>query len=440
MEPTEPASAAPAGQRQELSARDRRRGRPLLVKLLSASWGAFSYSALQLLAFTVITRKGGAADAGLFLLAQAIATPIALFLTFRLRDQIATAAERGLVPRYIRRQLTLMAPTAALGACAWFLFADQTTAITGLALLLANLAQSVLRTVQGGLIRTERFTVTSAIDTAFGALALGSTIVGYAVGGLMLVAILTAATWSVATVFVTLVWSNGSWKKAPPTRLVADAMMGLSNMGAVGQISFGRLGTSAALGQEALARVGTATYAMRATEPAFQGVLKVNAPRLASARKAGSERLKAVERQNMSFCGVGVAIGVPVFALLGYLIGPTVIRLIFGADVVPSKATVSVVWAASPILYASMLLSQLLVSRSDGVGASKVSFAAMFVTAVLVWPLASLWGEPGAAASILAGYATRCVTAVYLLGKKPPGPLDGTRSGPDMSGMGTDRN
>jgi len=389
--------------------------RAWLGKVASASWGSIVYSVCQAVALAIISRQGGADDAGLFLLAQSIATPLALFYTFRLRDQIGTSNEGDLVRSYLRRQFWFIFPTLVVAAPLWLVLGTGRTAVIGWLILVGNLAQSALRTVQGGLLRTERFTLTSSFDATMGALSVAGTFVGYVIAGMQLAMFLVSASWVLVVSYVVIRWSSGSWREDLPTTVRADVVMGLSAMGAIAQISLGRLGTSYELGREALARVGAGSFAVRATQPMFRGVLKVNTTRLARARLQGHSVLDAVERRSVQVICLGTVVALPIFFVVGFFLGPWMIEIAFGEEVVPSDLTTAIIWAAAPLLYASMALSQMLVARQAASAATRVSFTAMVVTGLTVLPLASRFGEPGAASAILLGYLTRCVVAIYLL-------------------------
>jgi len=392
----------------------------LLRNVASATSGSLVYTLLQAVSLIVITHLGGAEDTGLFLLAQGIATPAALLTGLRLRDQIATSPGNGLSMPYTRRQTRLTVPTFVVGSALWLIFAGTESGAIGAMVLLANLSQGHVWTVQGGLLRQERFLSASALDAILGLLSVLSIGVGYWLEGLALAAFLLASTWTAFSVICVRQLATGDWRTELANPLVADLRMGFSSMGSVGQISAGRIGTAAFLGQSALARLGTGSFLIRTSQPLVRGLLKVNAPRLANARRDGVLETHSVEQRLIQFGLLGALLTTPLFALLGYWFGAPSIQIAFADDVVASAATYSVLLGAAPILYLSMLLSQLLVARQESGAVMWVSAVAVICTAATIYPLATLWDEPGAAASIGLGYLVRCITAIVMLRRSEP--------------------
>ena len=150
-----------------------------LKGLLSASFGTFAYAVLQAVVLRVIAQSGGAEDVGLFLLAQAIATPVTLLSGLRLRDQLSTEAIPGGVGPYLFRLVSIGGPLGIVGALGWLVFANTATAIVGIGVLVANLSQSFIWAVQGAHTRRGAIREVNLLDVSLGVSALASAIWAY---------------------------------------------------------------------------------------------------------------------------------------------------------------------------------------------------------------------------------------------------------------------
>lgn len=390
----------------------------LVTRLLSASMGSLSYAVLQAVVIRIIARSGTTEDVGLFLLAQAIATPLSLFAGLRLRDQLATASgDDELVP-YMQRLLSVTAVVGAFACIGWLIAADTRTATIGIGILVANLAQTFVWACQGTLIRLKEIRRANGLDMSLGMAALASALVGYYLGdGLRTLSLVLAASWSglaIVTAVASMRRSHGSAKRLQAS-LLSDLLMGLGAMGAVGQITTARVGTSAFLGQSSLARIGAGSFLVRAGIPVVNGGIRLLSPALSEAHTAGDGAVRRLERRVITMVFAGGAIGTATFGLLGYAIGETVIGAIFDTSIAPSASTAAVIVGSAPLLYASMVLAQLLVARRNARAVTAVSVAALVVTLLAIRPLSLSWGETGAAAALGLGYLTRVIVAVWAI-------------------------
>lgn len=388
---------------------------PIVKRILTASSGAVAYAVFQALLIRIMARDGGVNDVGLFLLAQAIATPVALLAGLRLKDQLATSSHDGEFRGYLPRLGLATGTCFLIVAAGWTVFGNVDQRSVGVSVLLANLAQSFVWASQGTFIRNGQLAAVNGLDFALGFGAVGSAAFGYSLGnGLVHTAYALATTWSAIALGAVLVTSTGAIR-TPSTTFANDLTMGFGAMGAVGQITAARLGTAAFLGSESLARIGTSSFLVRASVPLVGGALRVLSPALAAAHREGPAAVIAIEGRVLRSLRRSVGVAVVAFGLLGYFIGAELISLLFDEAVTPSAITVMAIAASAPFLYGSMILAQLLVARRDSVAVSRMTMSALVVTAVLIWPLSELWGETGAAVALGVGYFTRLVAALREL-------------------------
>lgn len=394
----------------------------MVTRLLSASMGSLSYAVLQAVVIRIIARSGTAEDVGLFLLAQAIATPLSLFAGLRLRDQLATATGDDEFVPYLRRLLSVTAVVGALACIGWLIATDTRTATIGIGILVANLAQTFVWACQGTLIRLKEIWHANVLDFCLGVAALASALAGYYLGdGLRTLSMVLAASWSalaIVAVGANLRRDNASSASLQGS-LRRDLLMGLGAMGAVGQITTARVGTSMFLGQSSLARIGAGSFLVRAGIPVVNGSIRLLSPALSEAHTAGSHVVRRLERRVIMTVVAGGVLGTATFGFLGYAIGETVIGAIFDSSVAPSASTAAVIVGSAPLLYASMVLAQLLVARRNANAVTAASIAALLVTLLAIRPLSLSWGETGAAAALGLGYLTRVVVAISAILRRP---------------------
>lgn len=387
---------------------------------VTATVGPLVYGLLQAVTLATISQFGRADDLGLFLLAQAVATPAGLLLGLRLRDQLSTASETARAGPYVGRQLRLAAGSMLVGAFGWSIASgigeDQPLFVVGVTVLGANFAQAICWTVQGQMLADARFPLVSLIDVVLGLTSLLSVFVGYQIfGSLEASTVLLLCSWSLVATAIVVRFAKGSLLSPSPTTLLSDLALGASSMAAVGQISVGRLGTSALLGNAALARVGTGSFMVRSALPVVRGILRVNAEALGRAARSDTDEYAQVERRIVQRSVWFVLLTSAPAAALGYAVGPGLIGLAFDDSSVASAATFSWLVGSSPALFGSMAMSQVLVARSDSRGALLLSLGALLCTGISVWPLSSNFGEAGAAASIAFGYAARLAIGAWRI-------------------------
>ena len=381
-----------------------------MQKYLAAMLGPAVYSAALALVLRIIAREGAADDVADFLLAQAVATPAALFVGMRQREQLGAQPYAGSIAGRIRRLSFVSLPVVVLGVGGWVVFASGQRSQVGVAVFVANMAQAFLWSIQGWLEQAKRFLTASLIDLTLGIAALLSVLFGYRWAGLATGAVLLAASWAaIAVSWLAAAIRQSREAGVSPTLhpLRDDLVFGASAMTQVGQISTSRIGTDALVGPIALAQLGTASLLVRLGMPFVQGGTKLLAPVLGSAARDGV--MKAVVLMVLRRTVIAATTFSLAAAFAGFFFGPGLLGFVFDESVAPGRLTAAIVIGSAGLLYSSMYLGQVLVAlkQSDPLGHAAV--AGMVVTAVLLVPLALVAGVEGSAIALAAGYLARLV-------------------------------
>jgi len=372
--------------------------------------GSALYSLLQLAALAIVTRRGGQPDAADWFFAQAVATPIAFFCSLRLKEQLSVDDELSAYGHRVRRMLTTMAIFAAVAIPGWAIFSTGQLRIAGIAFLLANLSQQAIGAYQGLMARSSRFTLPSQIDTLLGILSVASVWFAYQTDrGLALAAILTAMTWTAVAAIVLFLSTAKFRRSTEPTRssvpLADDLAVGFAAATQSGQISTARIGADLLVGQAAIAAIGTASFFVRIGVLLVAGIRAAIGPLLANARQQGALGRQVSRAQR--WLAIGLTLGALPGGLLGALLGPPILRLLFGPDVIPQATTCAIVVASAMFLYGSMVLDQMAIAvdiRRRMAHSTTIAFIATLITIV---PLSLIFGEPGAAGALAVGYFVR---------------------------------
>lgn len=384
-----------------------------LLQASKTTFGPVAYAILQLIALRVISRSGDVEDLGLFLLAQAVATPVAFLSGLRLRDQLATRSDSGRLNDRSRRLLATSGVAFFLVAPFWAVLAASSEAAVGILVLCSNLAQTFVWASQGTLLREKRVLATNVLDVLMGATSALAAFVGYEfLGGLPGVSAVLAASWGVLAVgAVRRTSQREKTGHGSQPSIKHDLLLGLGAMGGVGQISSARIGTAAILGSDALARIGTASFLVRASLPIFNGAIRILFPALATAHSTSPEQVANLENRIRRFLGLGLPLGVASATSIGFFAGPEIAGFLFADSVAPTRATAAVVLGSAPALYASMVYSHMLVARQQARSTTVMALSSMATTLVVIWPLAAAFGTPGAAAALGLGYLARLLVA-----------------------------
>lgn len=389
------------------------RGNSLAGNAAKVLSGSALYSLLQLATLSVVSRFGGAQDAGDWFFAQAVATPVAFFGSLRLKEQLALDDDRAAYGARVQRMLFVMFPLLLLGSAAWLIFATGQRRYVGIAFLLANLSQQALGAYQGHKARASSFTAPSQLDTALGLLSFAAVVIGYQAerSSLTIGAALTALTWTMLTAFVltrsVLETRKDLGRTTPRVPLLDDLAVGGAAATQTGQISAARIGAGVFVGQAAISAIGTASFFVRVGVLLVAGLRAALGPRIAEAKSAGVLRQQIVRVQSALRIAL-LLVSVPAAAVGGFA-GPTFIALLFGTDVQPSPATTAIVVAGALFLYGSMILDQLALALDIRRRLAQSTAAALIVTVALLPILAQPLGEPGAAAALTAGYVIRFI-------------------------------
>ncbi len=377
-------------------------------QLMTAVSGNVFYAVAQAGTLAIITRsQGGAVDAVDFFLAQAIATPIAVLVSGRVRDQFATEPIPSPFLERITRVLLLSLFAGVLGSLVWFVASDGQRRWVGIWILVSNLAQVLVTAYQGRVIASSKFGRSSAISSCLGALSVASIGTGYAFGGLSLGTFFLAATWLAlggALVIIETIHDRGRSDVAvgATSTLRDDMLIGLAATASIGQSSLARVGTEISAGAQALAQFGTVSQLARLGSLIMSGARVAISPQLAEAQRTGtigSFIAKLLRRGR-----IGIAAMTTIGFMGGWLLGPWLIELIFSASVSPSRATAALVLGAAPLLYGSMLLTQVAIAINDSTSLLRINIASLLTTSVLILPLGSAFGATGAALSLAAGH------------------------------------
>ena len=398
-----------AGRRARLSRSLRR-----IPRLGQAISGNVVYALCQATALAVITRSpDGARDAADFLLAQAVATPVAVLVSGRARDQFATEAEISPFGARLMRLMWLFALAFVGGTAGWLVFAEGQLRWVGIWVLAANLAQLLAGAYQGRAIRREQITRSSVVNGVLGMLSVVAMVAGYEFDGLILGCFLVAATW-LGFGLVLLVLEVAADRRAgrahggSGSEWRDDLLIGLAGMAMMGQPSVARIGTSMAGEALAVAQFGTVTQLARLGSLTVSGIKAVLSPELAKAQERG--RLDPFLRVLIRKVRFGILVLGFLGLVGGWLLGPAVIEAIFSASVRPTAATAAVVFGLTPLLYGAMLLNQVGIATNRSFDLLRVSLVGVVVTALLILPLAGRWGATGSGVALGVGYLAR-----YLL-------------------------
>lgn len=385
-----------------------------MPRLGQAVSGNVVYALCQATALAVITRSpDGARDAADFLLAQAVATPVAVFVSGRARDQFATEAEISPFGARLMRLMWLFALALVGGTAGWLVFAEGQIRWVGIWVLAANLAQLLAGAYQGRAIRREQITLSSVVNGVLGMLSVVAMVIGYEFDGLILGCFLVAATW-LGFGLVLLVIEVAADRRAgrvhggSGSELRDDLLIGLAGMAMMGQPSVARIGTSVAGEALAVAQFGTVTQLARLGSLTVSGIKAVLSPELAKAQERG--RLDPFLRVLIRKVRLGMLVLGFLGLVGGWLLGPAVIEAIFSESVRPTAATAAVVFGMTPLLYGAMLLNQVGIATNRSFDLLRVSLVGVVVTALLILPLAQSWGATGSGVALGVGYLAR-----YLL-------------------------
>lgn len=398
-------------------------------RLATAVSGNIVYAVAQAATLAVVTRSAdGAVDAADFLLAQAVATPVAVFISGRVRDQLATEGTPAPLRPRLRRMGVMSALAIIASVLGWTLLADGQSATVGIAIVIANLAQVMVTIYQGRAISADRFGTSSAANIALGALSLASFLIGYYLDGLATGAVLLAGSWTLLGVgLLTSCLREEKHMDFPetgtPTALRDDLLVGLAGTAMVAQPSAARIGVSVADGAAGLATFGTTSTLARLGSLLVNGAKAAISPELGAAVKAGRlDRYLLNLRRRLRV--VMLAMMTTGF-LVGWFVGPEAIETIFSAAVRPDALTAALVFGLTPSLYMSMLLAQVAIAGNLSTRLTAAAVSGLVVTAMTILPLASALGPAGAALALGMGNLTRYAILDQLLV-----PADGLRDQP----------
>ena len=368
----------------------------------------------------MITRQGGVADTADFLLAQAVATPLAFLSGLQLPEQFATEASPSRYRYRLQRMLITSGVVGALGIAGWSLTGHGSRWV-GIWILLSNLAQIHVTAFQGRRARTEHFFLPSQLDTVLGLSSLAAVSVGYATDrGLAFGCALLAALWWVvgAGASARAVFLDRKQKAKlvrPEVGFGQDLMLGGSAMANIGQPSVGRVGTDLVVGPSALAQIGTLSFFVHAGAILTVGARVAISPVLANAKVDGTIGAVSLNLRRRLRQLLGLAM--PVMIAFGYFVAPGLVGFVFTKGVAPDARTGAVILAGAGLLYVSMIGGQVAIALGERSRLAQANVASLVVTLLTIYPLGATLGTVGAALSLLLGYAARFLVVDLAIAK-----------------------
>ena len=369
--------------------------------------GNVVYALLQAISLVLIARNGGPTDAALFFLAQAIATPLSLLAGLRLKDRLAVI--HG--PQPFRKSMIRMAWVSAVlllpASAAWLALSDFDSAVTAIAILIANLCQGPIWAIQGRRAASADFFVPSQLNSLLGVTSTVAILFGYTLGGgLKLGALAMAGLWAaVALVATARELRVDEYPNEPIGSLSDDLSAGAASMAQVGQLSIVRLGIAQAAGATALAVIGTSSTVVQIGAIVVLGVQASLSNLLSQAAAEGEtfERVAELRTVVDRVSTFGVILALPI----SFVFGPPAISFVFGEDLRPLPMTMALIGGSAVLLYGSMLLALLAIALNRPQRLFVANLIAMAVTAVVVLPLSAEYGEFGGAIALSSGLLAR---------------------------------
>ncbi len=392
-----------------------------LRSVMHTAGGPAIYSVAQFVLMQLLTKVGGPSDLADFLLAQAVATPVALFAGMRTREQASTSS-RGAARSALVHSLITAGVAGLVVGVGWMVFASGQQQSIGLAVLFANLAQQVLGYAQGVLERNRQFLTAGGFDLVMGASSLGCLALGVwllgANWGVPTGIWLGAALW-VGLACGGLLMVSTSPSDSPRTAdsdgstWSHDLKLGATAATQVGQLSIARMGTSYSVSHIGLARIGTASVMVRMGVIVVGAISKAIAPDLADASEAGelAPFIRSYFHKVLLFSAVVAILG----AVAGMTFAVPLLGLLFSPESVAGRLTVAIVLAGAGPLYGSMLLMFALLSAGQSSAMMRSAMAGVIVTAITILPFGWGLGLVGAAVSATMGSIARLVVAAWTL-------------------------
>ena len=366
------------------------------------------YAGLQAVALVLVTRLAGAEAAGRYLLAQAVATPIAITAGLRLRDRLAVETSISAYRPHRSRLLTVDAFVLAAFAAITVLVVGRTQFAAVLILvLLSNQAQYVSYAAHGRMFRHREFRWPAGSTIAFGVTNAAALTVGLVVGDLVHGVAIAAAAWALIALADNLrVASFGSERNtSTDAGSILDGLrLGFTESVGVIQISGVRTVVWAIVGSAALTVFGVTSAVLRFLLPFVQALGRVISPELAE--NIASKKLEPITRYTRRCFGVA-ALATPLVAGGFAVFGPTVVAAAFGDEVRPGwQLCFMLGLAAGPMFLAILQVPVLLAfGRKSTIEQASVTSSVLAVS--LAVPLVPLFSLTGAAVALLVGNLVR---------------------------------